>query len=168
MKPRPVNAALEQWLPAALAALLAAGNAWATPNPHDIRTQRDDEVRLVCQRCHEAVASLGNGAAVASDATARAQVCLSCHTHDAATHPVAARPQHAVPEDLPLSADGTVGCLTCHHAHGPLTDDEPWASVSLLDRLFDRERLRRTFLLRRRNTNGELCRACHSPKTESK
>lgn len=89
------------------------------------------------------------------------EMCAPCHDTGLG-HKVGMRVEFAVPADLPLEAGNTLTCLTCHHVHGPLRSDRPWASVSLLDRLFDPERLHKTYLLRRNNSDGALCLVCHS------
>jgi hypothetical protein len=89
-------------------------------------------------------------------------MCVSCHGQEVIAHPVGLRPPFPVPADLPLDRDGKVSCLTCHYTHGNFKSDRPYGSTSLLDRLFNRERLSKSFLLRRENTRGELCRVCHN------
>jgi formate-dependent nitrite reductase cytochrome c552 subunit len=88
-------------------------------------------------------------------------MCLACHEPDVVNHPLGARPEFPVPADLPLDPAGKISCLTCHYTHGPLTGIRPRSSVSLLERLFERDRLHKTFLLRRENGRGQLCMACH-------
>jgi len=91
-------------------------------------------------------------------------ICLQCHQQDAGTHSVNIEVAFPVPADLPLSDDKKMTCLTCHKAHGRLHSNRPWASVSFVDRLFASERMNKTYLLRRNNTNGELCLVCHDPE----
>ncbi len=88
-------------------------------------------------------------------------MCAPCHEGSMDSHPIAVRPKYRVPADLPLDKKRGVSCLTCHYTHGRLISERPCCSVSLLDRMFNRERMRRSFLLRRENANGELCKACH-------
>ena len=45
--------------------------------------------------------------------------------------------------------------------HGELEDDKPWANVGLFEKLFNSEKLYKTYLLRETNVNGELCLTCH-------
>ncbi|QPK64596.1 hypothetical protein IVG45_06470 [Methylomonas sp. LL1] len=52
-------------------------------------------------------------------------------------------------------------CLTCHYAQGSLNSDKPWAGFSLMDRLFNVERRHISYLLRRDNSDGELCLNCY-------
>lgn len=88
-------------------------------------------------------------------------MCVSCHEGSEGSHPIGVIPNYPVPADLPLDKNNGVSCLTCHFTHGSLKSDHPCCSVSFLDRMFDRDRMRKSFLLRRENTNGELCKACH-------
>ncbi len=87
-------------------------------------------------------------------------MCMRCHPHEARAHPMGRPLDFPVPPDLPLEG-GAMTCLTCHHAHGRLESDRPWASVSLMDRLTDSERMHKSYLLRRNNADGDLCLVCH-------
>lgn len=97
-------------------------------------------------------------------------MCVSCHDQDEreGSHPVGARPEFPVPADLPLDKDGRISCLTCHHNHGNIESDHQCASASALDRLFNRKHLRKSYLLRRENIRGELCKACHQTTATKK
>ncbi|RME33297.1 MAG: hypothetical protein D6786_08075 [Gammaproteobacteria bacterium] len=88
-------------------------------------------------------------------------MCTGCHAGAAASHPLGEPLDFEVPPDLPLTESRTMTCLTCHYAHGELESDRPWASVSLMDRLTNSERMHKSFLLRRNNADGELCLVCH-------
>lgn len=87
-------------------------------------------------------------------------MCAGCHD-PTAYHKVPVDIDFPLPADLPLNADKQMICLTCHYAHGKLESDKPQASFSFLDRLMDAERLRKSYLLRRNNSDGELCLICH-------
>ncbi len=91
-------------------------------------------------------------------------MCMNCHTHDASTHSVNIAVDFSVPADLPLSSTGKITCLTCHTVHGRLHSQRPWASCNFMDHLLNRERLTKTYLLRRNNAHGELCLTCHDPE----
>lgn len=101
-------------------------------------------------------------AAFRSDGTA---MCTSCHD-SASSHVVGVPARNPVPPDLPLGPDGIVTCATCHYTHGSLASDRPRASFSFTDRLTESPRLRKSFLLRRDNSEGEMCRICHRPEQE--
>jgi hypothetical protein len=88
-------------------------------------------------------------------------MCSACHDPNDG-HKVGLELDFQAPADLPLGEKNTITCLTCHYSHGSLTSDRPQASFSFLDRLFDDERLHKSFLLRRNNSDGELCLTCHS------
>jgi hypothetical protein len=89
------------------------------------------------------------------------KVCLSCHGQSKNEHPIGVIPTTSVPGDLPLNDRGEMSCLTCHAAHAPQYSDRNWVSVSFMDRVIRRSRLKRTFYLRRNNVQGDLCFACH-------
>ena len=91
-------------------------------------------------------------------------MCTNCHADSANSHIVGVTPDYTVPADLPLSVSNKVDCLTCHYVHGSLKSDKPMASVSAMDRLFNRDRMKKSFVLRRNNSDGDLCLACHKKK----
>ena len=89
------------------------------------------------------------------------KMCTGCHDANQG-HKVGLLIDFAVPADMPLSSDSDIVCLTCHYTHGSFTSDRPQASFSIMDRLFDSQRLHKSFLLRRNNSDGELCLTCHN------
>ncbi|WP_334181141.1 hypothetical protein [Methylobacter sp.] len=89
-------------------------------------------------------------------------MCSSCHSHKHIHKNVAEKVDFPVPVDMPLSQNHEHICLTCHYSHGRLDSDQPQANVSFMDRLFDTERLHKSYLLRRDNSDGGLCLICHS------
>lgn len=95
------------------------------------------------------------------------EMCSSCHNPNEG-HKVGLEIDFPVPPDLPLSAENDISCLTCHYTHGQLESDRPQASFSFMDRLTDSERLHKSFLLRRNNSDGELCLTCHNVNQGSK
>jgi len=94
-------------------------------------------------------------------------MCSSCHNPDDG-HKVGLELDFQIPADLPLDKKNKMTCLTCHYTHGSLNSERPQASFSLMDRLFDAERLHKSFLLRRNNSDGELCLTCHNVNQGSK
>jgi hypothetical protein len=62
-------------------------------------------------------------------------VCLSCHPGERALHPVGIAPDFDVPTDLLLETDGSIGCVTCHRAHGERYDRHRWVAVGPFERL---------------------------------
>lgn len=95
------------------------------------------------------------------------EMCSSCHNPDDG-HPVKLEMDFDVPADMPVGKKNTITCLTCHFTHGDLNSERPQASFSFMDRLVDAKRLHKSFLLRRNNTDGELCLICHTVKEGSK
>jgi hypothetical protein len=94
-------------------------------------------------------------------------MCSTCHNPNQG-HKVGLEIDFPVPADMPLSAENDISCLTCHYAHGQLESERPQASFSFMDRLMDAERLHKSFLLRRNNSDGELCLTCHNVNQGSK
>ncbi|HAI70817.1 MAG TPA: hypothetical protein DCW74_20255 [Alteromonas australica] len=90
-----------------------------------------------------------------------ATMSTSCHDPSSAKHMLGKFSPEQLPPHMALSKDGRVTCLTCHFVHGELEDDKPWANVGLFEKLFNSEKLYKTYLLRETNVNGELCLTCH-------
>jgi hypothetical protein len=135
---------------------------------HDPAQARDPEL---CTRCHQGtpaawtLAPSGNSSDHPRFALDGVAMCIQCHEADV-SHMVGMEVDFSIPDDLPLSEDGTVTCLTCHKPHGPLRSDRPWANVSILDRWLDTEAMHKTYLLRRTNEHGELCLLCHAAEKD--
>src|SRR5262249_56156233 len=74
-----------------------------------------------CTSCHTADAAVcggdGGGARglLAADLEER---CILCHGNEGPSHHTGIRPRGAVPDTLPLSAEGLITCATCHFVHG--------------------------------------------------
>jgi hypothetical protein len=94
-------------------------------------------------------------------------MCSNCHNPKEG-HKVGLEIDFSVPADMPLDENKDITCLTCHYTHGRLDSDRPQASHSFMDSLLNSERLKKTFLLRRNNSDGELCLICHNPNQGSK
>lgn len=147
----------------------ASGVRAEADNPHIIT---DATPRLYCNHCHidEMSFERADGELLSSkhsrlrpsafnlDGVA---MCSSCHD-PGFVHKVDINIDFPIPADLPLDEKNNITCLTCHYAHGRLSSDRPQASFSFMDRLVDAERLHKSFLLRRRNVDGELCLICHN------
>ncbi len=134
-------------------------------NPHELKEQFDS---MECANCHRQtpvrIPENHTRAVLPGQddfVTDPVTMCAPCHKGSMDSHPIAVRPKYLVPADLPLDKKLGISCLTCHYTHGSLKSDSPCCSMSFLDRMFDRERMKKSFLLRRENTNGGLCNACH-------
>ncbi|HEY5998151.1 MAG TPA: cytochrome c3 family protein [bacterium] len=137
--------AVRHWIPrlAALTANLAACLFFLLPGParawqrdlqaEPLREIRQHDVTTVDER------------KLATDAAGNADACEKCHSaceegrHHGGRQATAPRAD----VDLPLAADGSVTCLTCHRHHG----DGAAAGIAL----------------RLPNLKRELCLACHAP-----
>lgn len=140
-------------------------------NPHEIFDEAPGEA---CEACHKVMPPRYSGAtrhALELDADALqvdgTTMCDVCHT-DEHMHMVGVHIDFPSPKDLPLDGEQKVMCLTCHYAHGKLTSDRPWAAVSFMDRLTNNDDLHKSYLLRRNNSNGELCLVCHDTQGATK
>jgi len=159
---------LRYWLGGVSLAALLVANAHAAGNPHEVTQQHDREM---CSVCHNQVPTLSDDKLLVTKYLATnfndfkqngVTMCASCHDATA-YHKVNISVDFPVPDDLPLTEDKEMICLTCHFAHGSLSSDRPQCSFSFMDRLLDANRLHKSFLLRRNNSNGELCLTCHNP-----
>ncbi len=122
--------------------------------------------RKECQRCHVEVPRRGAPAGSLRFHKDLVSLCLGCHTDkDLSTlHPVDIRPGFRVPRDLPLDEHGTITCSTCHDPHGAPVAPVPYVAETLGKRLLSvvtRKKEHKTFYLRRRNDQGQLCLGCH-------
>lgn len=136
-------------------------------NPHLISKQ---SATATCPACHLKTPELKNDGIFVSQNLAVHQksfskdgvaMCSSCHNPNQG-HKVGLKIDFPVPADLPLNEDNDITCLTCHYTHGRLDSDRPQASHSFMDKLMNAERLKKSFLLRRNNSDGELCLTCHN------
>jgi len=132
-------------------------------NPHDLTANANTDL---CQQCHinKDLHSKQKNYPAMIFKKDEISMCMNCHAHDASTHSINIEVDFSIPADLPLSSTGKITCLTCHTVHGRLRSQRPWASCNFMDYLLDRERLTKTYLLRRNNAHGELCLACHDPE----
>jgi hypothetical protein len=142
-------------------------------NPHLVPAPDDG---LPCTNCHnDTPALVGGGVLITKNLPVDLSrykldgvaMCGSCHDATA-YHQVGIEVDFPVPADLPLNEDNEMICLTCHYVHGRLDSERPQASFSFLDRLMNADRLHKSFLLRRNNSDGELCLTCHNPSLGSK
>jgi hypothetical protein len=94
-------------------------------------------------------------------------LCTSCHPAPV-THPIDIAPRRGSSGKLPLDADGTMTCVTCHAPHGAARATRSYTGRTLTEKLRDTvfpflpERFRTCFL-RVPNNEGELCKNCHAP-----
>lgn len=142
-------------------------------NPHLVYRQHDPAQCAVCHtetleiKGEEPLMSKNLPVALDTFSQDGVAMCSSCHD-PAQGHKVGLNIDFAVPADMPLSPDSDIICLTCHYTHGSLESDRPQASFSFMDRLMNPERLKKSFLLRRNNSDGELCLTCHNVNQGSK
>jgi hypothetical protein len=141
-RPRAVVSRARAVVPILVAALLfimVLAVAAARPRGENVHRRDGD-----CRACHTADAAALNAdvaaakTALAGDLEAR---CLPCHGDQGPSHRTGMRPKKSVPPDLPLAADGTIGCATCHFMHG---ENDAFGDF-----------------LRRDNRRGGLCLSCH-------
>lgn len=94
-------------------------------------------------------------------------LCTGCHAAPV-THPIDIAPRRGISGKLPLDADGTMTCVTCHAPHGTAHASRSYTGRTLLEKLRDTVfpllpgRFRTRFL-RVPNNEGELCKICHAP-----
>jgi len=121
-----------------VALVLVATTLAAKPKGDDVH-RSDAE----CATCHtaDAAALRQNTKAAAADLVPDLEArCAKCHD-EGPSHRTGIKPVRAVPAQLPLAADGTIGCGTCHFMHGEKNDFGDF--------------------LRLDNRQGGLCLSCH-------
>lgn len=94
--------------------------------------------------CHTADATLLSAhrdAAAAALVPDLEAVCSRCHADEGPSHRTGMAPKRPVPASLPLAADGTITCATCHFMHGEATTAESFERID--------------------NRRGQLCLTCH-------
>ena len=129
----------------------AAGNQ----NPHAFMA---DPAR--CLHCHDAK-PIRPGGAFTRDIVS---LCQECHSMDhRMSHPVDIRPQERVIPELPLDAEGTITCTTCHDPHSNPSTATPYVNRGILERLSRKfsSQSYSTYFLRMPNYEGQLCLSCH-------
>ena len=146
---------------------MQASSAHASVSPHILSVETDEiQQCLNCHRTKPAADNFVSGKHVLPQENSYTvdftSMCTKCHGDESASHIVGVTPEYSVPADLPLDANGQMTCLTCHYMHGTLTSEKPMASMSIIDRLLHRERLKKSYVLRRNNADGDLCIACHN------
>ena len=136
-------------------------------NPHDL-IKINEQSSAQCLECHKDLPEKDaplNGKYVAPEMDkylkSANSMCTDCHGDENSSHIVGSVPEYAVPADLPLT-NNKITCLTCHYLHGSLSSDKPMASTSFMDHILNRGRLNKSYILRRNNSDGDLCLACHS------
>jgi hypothetical protein len=140
----------------------------AADNPHVVSKQDNPST---CTICHSAIPKLKDDNILISKnlpvnlnhfSKNGVDMCSSCHDPNV-VHKTGVAVDFPVPADLPLNEDNEITCLTCHYTHGNLDSDKPQASFSFMDRMLNAQRLHKSYLLRRNNSDGELCLICHNP-----
>jgi hypothetical protein len=122
-------------------------------NPHNFQP-------VGCSHCH--LLDPGSSQTVEKTVFRKSidSLCQECHQaalEDNLNHRVGIRPSMRVPEDLHLSSNGELSCITCHNPHTAYRNPKTKA---------------RTYFLRRGMLKRELCLACHgtggfsAPSTE--
>jgi predicted CXXCH cytochrome family protein len=126
-----------------LALLFVPARGARDRNPHNFQ-------EVGCTHCHLLVP--GSSRTVQKKVFRKSidSLCQECHEaalEDNLNHRVGIRPSMRVPEDLHLSPNGELSCITCHNPHA--------------DYLGPRGK-NKTYFLRRGMLKRELCLACHS------
>ena len=94
-------------------------------------------------------------------------LCTGCHLAPV-THPIDIAPRRGTAGTLPLDADGTMTCVTCHAPHDEAHASRRFTGRPLIEKIRDTmfpilPRPYRTYFLRVSNIEGELCKYCHAP-----
>lgn len=110
----------------------------------------DDPGDTQCLDCHQTLPFDRKKLAYTEDI---GTTCKKCHptfpcgsgnNTDSFSHPLEVTPSMAIPQDMPLTAEGKMTCITCHSYHAEFWDAE-YNNESLL----------------RRTKGMKLCHTCH-------
>lgn len=124
------------------AVVLAAPLAIVLAKPQRENVHRPD---AECGGCH----TVDRTVLEADPVAARTQLapdiddrCNACHGDEGPSHRTGIAPRKPVPDVLPLSSSGKIGCGTCHFVHG---ERDPFGDFVRID-----------------NARGGLCLSCHT------
>ena len=136
--------------------------------PEDIQRHPFLNDKELCNICHVIYNITGTTAkyiAINADSTSfPTDVCLECHPHRVADHPVHIVVPYEAPKDLPLTKKREITCITCHNPHYERFSNRPWMPRSIIQKMYDffkGKKQYKTYFLRRNNSQGELCISCH-------
>ena len=144
--------------------IIGSGLVYSIPtNPHSVLEDGEK-----CTQCHPEKPSSQPGPVYTFQKIRMrdnfTEVCTACHEYGERSHPTDIEIDFDVPADLPVFY-GKVTCATCHYPHGESKSETRYVSASALNKLgsiFSRKKSFKTYFLRRENTDGELCLACHN------
>lgn len=125
-----------------LALLLVPVQGMLEENPHSFQD-------VGCTHCHLLVPGSSHTVQKKVFRKNIDSLCQECHEaalEDNLNHRVGIRPSMRVPEDLHLSPEGKLSCITCHNPHAEYGHDRSRG---------------RSYFLRRGMLKRELCLACH-------
>jgi hypothetical protein len=93
-------------------------------------------------------------------------LCTQCHEEmDSETlHPLDIKPTQMKSDLLPLDSDGTLTCVTCHFPHGESYSEKQYvgrSSVAKWLSLLVKQKYFKTYYLREKVLEGEICKECH-------
>ena len=127
-------------LAAGIALIVLAGTLAAKPHGENVHRLDGSD----CRTCHteDAPALKADPAKAATALVPDLEAaCMRCHGDEGPSHKTNIPPKRPEPAALPLAADGTIGCATCHWMHG---EHNEFGSFLRLD-----------------NRKGGLCLSCH-------
>ncbi len=89
--------------------------------------------------------------------------CATCHKKEEMDkhHPVGTEIEHEAHEEMPITAQKEIECVTCHNMSQARYDKARWKATSLFERMFRNETKHKTYFLSMKNDKGQLCLTCH-------
>jgi len=132
-----------------LAVLLVPAHGARVETPHNFQS-------VGCTHCHILVPGSSHTVQKKVFRKDIDSLCQSCHEaalEDNLNHRVGIRPSMKVPDDLHLSPQGELSCITCHNPHAEYRNPRTRS---------------RSYFLRRGMLKRELCLACHSAENYRK
>ncbi len=119
----------------------------------------DKAAAVACASCHKDAPKR----LVAHQHRPCSPYCATCHKKEEMErhHPVGTELEHDADDQMPLSAQKEIACVTCHNMSQMRYDKTRWKATSLFDRLFRNETKHKTYFLSMKNDKGQLCLTCH-------
>jgi predicted CXXCH cytochrome family protein len=121
----------------------SVGSIFVNGEPHNFSTNE-------CYSCHFTLPEPGSTEPMSfmDDITT---MCTRCHEVSSLSHVVDVEPQIPIPDGMPLSAQGTITCVTCHDPHCAPTNPKTGE---------------KTYFLRLAGPGKQFCLLCHEDKNQ--
>jgi len=149
------------WVVAGLGVALLSATVLGEARIHDHEAVKAMPLAARTQECLACHAGEKERDKLANPAHACDAHCLRCHKDMEKHHPVGPEVEEKDKVSLPLLGTNKVACISCHDLKSAQTDTRSLKAQSLFGRLFQGQKIYKTYYLRINNSDGSLCKACH-------